>query len=162
MSAIAKHAGVGAGTIYRYYESKEDLINALYLREKQAAATRALEGYRPVMRTLDAVRLIWKNILAAQVENPSRSRFLEQYYNSPFIGDETKRSRERIMGGFVQIVERGIERGELRPLKPMALLIMFLSPVLSLANAQAAGDLDSSDELFEELFETVWRGIGNG
>ena len=33
--SIAKRAGVGAGTLYRYFENKEKLVNALFLREKR-------------------------------------------------------------------------------------------------------------------------------
>ena len=31
---VAEKAGVGAGTLYRYFESKEALVNALYQRWK--------------------------------------------------------------------------------------------------------------------------------
>ena len=45
MSMIADKAGVGAGTIYRYFDSKEDLITQLYLeikREKGKAFSPAI------------------------------------------------------------------------------------------------------------------------
>ncbi|MFN0246911.1 MAG: TetR/AcrR family transcriptional regulator, partial [Kofleriaceae bacterium] len=35
---IADKAGVGAGTIYRYFESKEALVNAIYRQQKQRFA----------------------------------------------------------------------------------------------------------------------------
>ncbi|MGZ3428822.1 MAG: helix-turn-helix domain-containing protein, partial [Polyangia bacterium] len=35
---VAERAGVGAGTIYRSFESKEALVNALYQRWKQTIA----------------------------------------------------------------------------------------------------------------------------
>ena len=34
--AVAQRAGVGAGTIYRYFDNKEALVNVLYRRWKQA------------------------------------------------------------------------------------------------------------------------------
>jgi len=43
---IAQAAGVGAGTIYRYFEHKEALVNALYRPEKQAFAARGPDGRR--------------------------------------------------------------------------------------------------------------------
>ena len=36
MSAIAKEAGTGMGTIYNYFPNKEMLVNALYVEVKQA------------------------------------------------------------------------------------------------------------------------------
>ena len=37
---IADRAGVGAGTIYRYFESKEALVNALYREQKMRVRAR--------------------------------------------------------------------------------------------------------------------------
>ena len=36
--AVAERARVGAGTIYRYFASKEALVNAVYQRHKSAVA----------------------------------------------------------------------------------------------------------------------------
>jgi len=44
MSMIAKHAGVAAGTIYHYFESKDALINALYEHESSRLAASLLVG----------------------------------------------------------------------------------------------------------------------
>ena len=44
-SAIAQEAGVGVGTIYRYFENKEDLIDELYKRLKLQLAKAVLIGY---------------------------------------------------------------------------------------------------------------------
>lgn len=58
MAEIAGKAGVGAGTIYRYFESKDVLIKELYrgLEEKMRATI--LEGY-PVERPLRERFLFW-------------------------------------------------------------------------------------------------------
>src|SRR5688572_30635070 len=42
---IADKAGVGAGTIYRYFENKEALVNALYRQEKERFAQRVLAEF---------------------------------------------------------------------------------------------------------------------
>ena len=43
---VAEHAGVGAGTIYRYFKSKEDLVNTLYRQVKQSLANFVLAGVK--------------------------------------------------------------------------------------------------------------------
>src|SRR6185503_418939 len=42
---IADKAGVGAGTIYRYFESKEALVNELYRQEKRLFAERVMHDF---------------------------------------------------------------------------------------------------------------------
>ena len=46
--ALADRAGVGAGTIYRYFKNKEGLVNELYREWKSALIARATTARRPV------------------------------------------------------------------------------------------------------------------
>ena len=49
MSLIAEEAGVGMGTIYNYFASKEVLINALYLKLKEDEAEYMLKNSKSAM-----------------------------------------------------------------------------------------------------------------
>ena len=42
---LAESAKVATGTIYRYFENKEAIVNALYRREKQLLGTALLEAF---------------------------------------------------------------------------------------------------------------------
>ena len=44
MSQIASRAGIGVGTIYRYFANKDDMINALYLDIKTRIAEYTLRN----------------------------------------------------------------------------------------------------------------------
>ena len=44
-SRIAKHAGVGTGTLVNYYESKDVLINAVYAHLKQEVMGEVIDDY---------------------------------------------------------------------------------------------------------------------
>jgi AcrR family transcriptional regulator len=65
LNAIAKLAGVGPGTLYRHFPTREELILTVYRREVQALAGQVpavLAEYEP----LDAIR-VWFRRLAAYV-----------------------------------------------------------------------------------------------
>ena len=159
MSAIADRAGVGAGTIYRYYASKDDLINALYVREKGRINAQILAGYRPDMPTREAMLLMWRNALETRACQEGAFRFLEQYYNSPFIGDDTRRVREQMMREYLDIIERGVKEGVLRDLPRPVILSLMLGPVANLATAARLGDIELDDAMSRSAFEAVWRSI---
>jgi len=81
---IAEKAGVGIGSLYRHFSSKEGLIQALftYLAEKSRQA---------IMQDLDAGAPIkeqfihlTKNTFQYLIDNRQVAAFLEQYFNSPF------------------------------------------------------------------------------
>ena len=160
MSAIAEKAGVGAGTIYRYYESKEELINALYIREKQAINAQVLEGYSEELSVRDAIRLMFRNAISARAGQSARFRFLDQYYNSPFIGDESRRIREQLMSEYVEIIERGVRDGEICDLPRPVVMAMIFGPLAQLVNASQLKDVTLDDELIEQALDAIWRSIG--
>ncbi|MEN6473435.1 MAG: TetR/AcrR family transcriptional regulator [Syntrophaceae bacterium] len=81
---IAEKAGVGIGSIYRYFSSKEDLIQALftYLAEKsRQAIMQDLDTRAPIKEQF--IHLM-KNTFQYLIENREAAAFLEQYFNSPF------------------------------------------------------------------------------
>ena len=72
---IAKAVEVSPGTIYRYYASKEELINALYVREKRRINAQILEGVHAGLSVRDAIARIFRNVLGARESAWTRWRF---------------------------------------------------------------------------------------
>src|SRR5215831_2739828 len=56
---IAERAGVGAGTIYRYFESKEALVNAIYREQKLLFGQVALDDFPSAAPTREQFRVLW-------------------------------------------------------------------------------------------------------
>ena len=59
---IAENAGVGAGTIYRSFESKEALVNALYQRWKQEVVDRMVKDFPATSPPREQFRIIWERM----------------------------------------------------------------------------------------------------
>ena len=70
MSLIAEKAGAGMGTIYNYFASKEELINALYLKLKEDEADYMLQNFRSEI-SLDEIAKI------AHMSKPAFCRFFK-------------------------------------------------------------------------------------
>jgi len=89
-SLIAQQAGVGVGTIYRYFPSKEELVHSIYnevhLRFHKRFSERPQEG----SSLKDRLTILLELLLAAFINSPRDFRFLEQYHYSPFA--DTDRS----------------------------------------------------------------------
>src|SRR6185312_4569273 len=80
MSDVAKDAGIATGTVYVYFESKEDLINQLYLELKKRNAEELLNGYNPKAPFMACFEKVWHNYIRTQLQEPEAAAFLEQYY----------------------------------------------------------------------------------
>src|SRR5690242_14559064 len=79
---IADRAGVGAGTIYRYFDSKEALVNALYRQEKERFGTLLIDFPKHVT-TRELLRTMWMRMVRFVVDNPKPFVFLELHHHAP-------------------------------------------------------------------------------
>src|SRR5688572_8787293 len=90
---VADEAGVGAGTIYRYFESKESIVNALYQHWKQQALVRIFQEFPATGSVKEKSLALFTGWAWFVVENPTAASFLELHHHAPYL-DETSRAIE--------------------------------------------------------------------
>ncbi|MGQ1946456.1 TetR/AcrR family transcriptional regulator [Geofilum sp. OHC36d9] len=106
MSAIAKEAGTGMGTIYNYFCSKDILINEIYvdIKEKEKSLFQNFDNDQPLKTQFD-------NYLASTIDffinNKVYFVFMEQLHASPIITDESRNKGLEAVGPVIQLLERG-------------------------------------------------------
>lgn len=117
---IAREAGVGPGTLYRHFPTREELLEAVYRSgmEKLAAAEQKLAAELPPVEALRAWLLLFVDSIAAkQLIAPALKQL---------VGDPTKvfeASYNRIWEAIRALVQRAIESGDIRDdLDPIDLL----------------------------------------
>ena len=117
---IAKEAGVGAGTLYRHFPTREALIEAVYRTEveKVAAAEKKFAANLPPIEALRAWMLLFVDYIATkQIIGPA----LHSLVGGPsklFEG-----SRAQIQSAINSLVKRAIKSGDIRrDLEPFDLL----------------------------------------
>src|ERR1700721_403381 len=117
---IAKHAGVGPGTLYRHFPTRDQLLEAVYRTEveKLAAAEREFAETMPPVEALRAWMLLFVDYIATkQISAPA----LNKIVGGPSKLFET--TDLQIKGAINGLVERAIESGDIRPdLDPLELL----------------------------------------
>lgn len=117
---IAKDAGVGAGTLYRHFSTRDALIEAVYRTEveKLAAAERRFTATLRPIAALRAWMLLFVDYIAAK-------QIIAHALNT-YVGGPTKLyegSRAQIHGAIEALVKRAIKSGEIRKdLEPFDLL----------------------------------------
>jgi AcrR family transcriptional regulator len=133
---IAKQAGVGAGTLYRHFPSREVLIEAVYRTEveKLAAAERTFAETMPPIEALRAWMLLFVDYIAAK-------KIIAPVLNTLLGGASTvfESSYAQIWGAIRALVKRAIKTGDIRKdLDPLDLLraLIGVSHVASSPNWQ--------------------------
>src|ERR1041384_4139453 len=111
---IAERAGVGAGTIYRYFDSKEALVNAIYREQKMLFGRIAIDEFPATAPTREQFRVLWMRMARFATENPSSFGFLELHHHAQYLDAESRAVEERMTGLFANVVVRAQARGELK------------------------------------------------
>jgi AcrR family transcriptional regulator len=166
---VAKKAGVSKGTLYLYFDSKEELFRRLvveriipcfqeaeqYLRESQGSARDMLEWY--IRRKWETIRKpemvrIARLVHAELVNFPELARF---YFEEVIL-----RSRSLLN----QILERGISTGEFRKVPHDFVLRAVPSLLVNGAMYQRGfGAYDphalTDEELLEGILDLVLQGV---
>ncbi|MET9555297.1 TetR/AcrR family transcriptional regulator [Streptomyces sp. NPDC006645] len=111
LDGVARHAGVGVGTLYRRFPTKESLIRALFeedLRIRQESAESALAHPDPWQGLVD--------FLTEMTADLAENRGLHEVL---MLGEHTSEPIETARGGMLPFLEalirRAQESGDLRP-----------------------------------------------
>jgi AcrR family transcriptional regulator len=163
MNMIADKAGVGAGTIYRYFDSKDTLIVELYRELEEKLVAFLKEGYSTAKPIRERFIHIGTMLLKYFITNPLHFRYLEQYMQSPF-GAALK--RERLLGEidedyslFMYLIREGISQQVLKDLPLPVHLALAFGPILILARDSILGFVILDDALILKTVEACWEGV---
>jgi AcrR family transcriptional regulator len=77
-SAISQAAGVAEGTLFTYFETKDELVNALYLEIKQELAGAMMKGFPLAKSVRQRLQHVWNQYVAWGVEHGTQHRALRQ------------------------------------------------------------------------------------
>jgi AcrR family transcriptional regulator len=135
---VAKQAGVGPGTLYRHFPTREELLKAVYRHELENLAT-AAEKFAATMPPVEALRawlLLFVDAVAAkQIIAPALNTLL---------GDHKKvfeASYAQLHDAIRRLVKRGVKSGEIRKdLDPMDLV----RALVGVANVPSSPDWQQS------------------
>jgi AcrR family transcriptional regulator len=159
MSMIADGAGVGAGTIYRYFGSKEDLITQLYLEIKRQKGNAFLEGYSEDLSLRERFRILWLNMLHYYMEHPRELAFMEQFDNSPYMNAEVQAAFSEQYAPLMRFFQYAYEEGVFKEM-PLAMISAFTAELaISLAKHHASGELVLDDEARELAMSAAWDAL---
>ncbi|HMK48320.1 MAG TPA: TetR/AcrR family transcriptional regulator [Methanocella sp.] len=159
-SMISQEAGVATGTLFRYYPTKEDLINSTYVIAKDRLARAMTVGLSKEKTLEDKVRLIWGNTIRWGLQNPQELLFLEQFLSSPYITRITEEEAMKKFAFMSDLIEEGVTAGKLRDIhRGLIFEILFSANRAVIRKISTHGLERQTDELIDGSFELVWSGL---
>ena len=160
MSAVAREAGVAAGTLYLYFPSKEAMINALYLEllEDRARSMRpsAAEGSASPR---DGLWAFWHGLARWHLDRPDASNVVQQCKASGILTEETRDIERREHAQGMASFEQAVAAGQLRAMSLQEFWALAVGPITQLAQMSDTGELEITDEVLRTTFDGVCRSV---
>ena len=130
MSAIAKAAGTGMGTIYNYFPNKELLNNEIYVNIKESEKSVFIDFSleKPIKLQFENY---FSSIIDFFINNPSYFKFMEQLQASPIITDESRAVGEKSVAPVLNLLVKGKEERIIKNIEIDEMLIFIGGAILS-------------------------------
>ncbi|MCX5870947.1 MAG: TetR/AcrR family transcriptional regulator [Deltaproteobacteria bacterium] len=161
IASIAERAGVGAGSIYRYFKNKDILITELFMELHNKICAEVLEGYEIDKPLRQRFLHLSTSLLRYLIANPMVFRYLEQFHNSPY---GTAYRRDRILGKgegdlYRMIFEEGAAQQVTKNLPLVVLFALTFGPLLAVARDHILGFIELDEPLITQFTQACWDGI---
>ncbi|MDR1329001.1 MAG: TetR/AcrR family transcriptional regulator [Oscillospiraceae bacterium] len=157
ISQIAKQAKVNVGSIYYYFESKDDIITALYLDCKSRITERAFSNCPDSGEPDIRLKAMMQNIIRYFSKNRRELSFIVQFENSPYASSIALSTEYAdIMKPYVSLFNELKESGRVKDIP-----VRILSNLMSGAVVSLAGYCIDHAEALEETsltssIEAIW------
>ena len=159
-ASIALEAGVANGTLFHYFKTKDELINALHediINSHFMVTTAGIEEEKSNKRK---IRLWWSNTIKWALNRPLDFLFLQQCSITPdCTKDETSRLHEHRQF-FEELIDQGKQKGILKDL-PTDIVYQLLTFQMHglITYLLKRKDLQQNNTLSNKVFEISWDSI---
>ena len=155
---ISKAAGIAEGTLFTYFATKDDLINALYRAIKLELAEAMMTGFAASRPVKDRLRHIWDRYLEWGHANPEKCKVLTQLDNSERLTQETRAFGMAPFAPVEAMAKEAIKAGMIRDI-PLDFLAAAMG-ALAKSTLDFMSFYPASTDRYRKLgFEMLWRAI---
>lgn len=159
---IAAEAGVGVGTLYRYFDSKEALINAVFRDSKRRLQERLVNGLDLMHPSRSLFNSLWARLTAFAREEPDAFRFLEMQDHHSYLDPESRHQEQALLIPLGIMVVIGQRTGLLsNTMKPDLAIALFWGAFVGIFKAERLGYLTLDDDDLERARDACWFAIAN-
>lgn len=159
-AAIAKSAGVAEGTLFTYFASKDELLNALYLDLKSDLHALMTRSLKPGGELEDRCRRVWDSFIGWGLAYPDKAKAMKQLAVSDRITDETRALASTFsspMTGMFQecsamVVQKGL---------PKSYAGTLMSAMAEITANYIQEEPGKAKRHIRSGFDAFWRAIGH-
>jgi AcrR family transcriptional regulator len=157
-SAISKQAGVAEGTLFTYFRTKDDLVNALYREIKLELADAMMSGYPRKKSVRPRLQHVWDHYVEWSVANPAQQRVLKQIEVWGGLTEESKTAGSAPLTEIQTMANDAVAQRIIRDL-PQRFIAGAMSALAEMT-MELIRQVPAKAEVYRSAgFEMLWAGI---
>jgi AcrR family transcriptional regulator len=159
---IAKHAGVATGTLFNYFDSKEGLIDSVYLQLKKEWGEYILTGWPHDGAVKEQMEHMWFRFIDWAMKHPERYTLKQQLRLSELVSmDVHDQPEETSMASVVEMYNQAVSDGVLIDIPMEYFGMLMLAQVEAAIEYAQLRDLQDMS-LLKHIglsFEIYWNSV---
>lgn len=159
-AAIAKEAGVAAGTLFLYFPTKQDLIDELVLQISREQSEYMMTLVDPALSVQDMFLTIWRGCIHWFWEHQDAYEYVQKVRDTGIVNEDVVEESGKSFAYFYNAIQRGLDEDSLKAY-PIEVIGTFLYQdivaVMSLLRTQRSGK--EREEIIQAGFTIFWDGI---
>ena len=159
MSVIAKEAKIAVGTLYIYFDSKEQLLNDIFMRFKRASMEALQQEIDDKLPFKENFKLVWQRYLEFALENPREATLLEQLHQSPYLQESVKAEAETLLMPIKKLLDKGKQLDEIKEIDNEILMAFLSGSINQLARKFYEKQINATPNNIEEIFLMAWHSV---
>lgn len=155
---IAKLAGVAEGSLFTYFDTKDDLLNQLYLALKADLRDEMMASYPKAGTLKNRTRHVWDRYVAWGIACPAKRKAMAQLSVSDRISQQSRLAGMEAFSDVNAMLRESIARGVMRDHPPafVAAIMVSLAETTMDFMVQHPGQ---ADRYRNSGFEAFWNAI---
>ncbi len=158
-SEISKRAGVAEGTLFTYFETKDDLINSLYREIKLELADAMMSDFPRKKNVRTRLRHVWDRYVKWGIANPKQRKVLAQLQVSEVLTKESRNAGSAPFVEFQIMIRDAIEQRVFRNDLPAELISKSLAALVETTIDLTASNPSKANKYRDSGFKIFWAGI---
>ena len=157
---IAEKAKVGAGTIYRYFENKESLVNSMFqdnVAKFSDMLRSSLDGESNDIR--HQFHQLFRQMVHFAKQNEYALQFIDSHMDGHYLDEKSNQIFEEFLEYLHSFAVKGTEEGVFCSLQPNAIIAIVYGAFSRLYKLIRLGVIEESEQLIQQVEDCCWNAI---
>ncbi len=154
---IFAKAGVGAGTIYNYFSSKEELVNTVYQETADLLENHIMANHDPESSIEVQLKSFIRNMAKFALQYPKQLELISACKHSPYVSAILRQRTTPSVEITMRLIAEAQAQGIMSNIDPRVAVHLSSGAILAVVQASISGYFSLDDVIIEQVIEACWK-----